>query len=171
MELIYNKLLFRNLLILIIIMLASQFNYYLISFRLKYMSGNIYYNQILSSTCNVFFYIISYQIFSKVGFKKSYFIGFVIAMLGSILLIFINILFIYRIFWVSYQICYYKVLNLAFYATTSIMIVQVYLINCLTLLTYPIIFFHNWRFYLIYLVLLIISLFRIFSLIKIYFFM
>jgi Na+/melibiose symporter-like transporter len=54
------------------------------------MPGNIYNNQIISSVCNILFYIISYQIFTKVGFKKSFFIGFVMAMLGSILLIFVK---------------------------------------------------------------------------------
>ena len=66
---------------------ASSFNYYLMSFFLKYIPGNIYENTSISSGAEITAYITSGYIIKVLGFRISYIIAFAIATSGGVLMV------------------------------------------------------------------------------------
>ena len=66
---------------------ASSFNYYIITFYLKYLPGNIYVNTSLSCIAEMLAYIGSGLLMNFFGVKLSYIIAFILAALGGILLV------------------------------------------------------------------------------------
>jgi len=66
---------------------VSSFNYYIITFYLKYIPGNVYVNTTLSCTAEVIAYLFSGYIMTTFGVKLSYMIGFILAAAGGILLV------------------------------------------------------------------------------------
>jgi MFS family permease len=77
----------RNLLILLYLWAASAFNYNLITFQMKYIEGDIYTNSIVSSVSEIVAYLISGALYEKLGSRVSFVSAFLIAALGSILLV------------------------------------------------------------------------------------
>ena len=74
-----------------IIWLCGSFCYYLISYQLKYIEGDIFLNSIVSSISEIIAYIISGILFKYFGLKKSLFLSLSIALVGMIcLMIFQN---------------------------------------------------------------------------------
>jgi len=73
--------------LLLFLWVASAFNYYLINFQLKYIDGDIYTNTIVSSVSEVTAYLISGALYEKIGTRVSFIGSFIIAIVGSILLI------------------------------------------------------------------------------------
>ena len=65
----------------------SAFDYYLINFQLKYIDGDIYTNTIISSVSEVTAYLVSGALYDKIGARVSFVGSFVIAVVGSVLLI------------------------------------------------------------------------------------
>lgn len=86
-ELIQDKRHFTNLLLLLYLWVASAFSYYLINFQLKYIEGDIYTNTIVSSVSEVTAYLISGALYEKIGTRVSFIGSFIIAVIGSVLLI------------------------------------------------------------------------------------
>ena len=86
-ELVKNKRHLQNLLILLFLWIVSAFDYYLINFQLKYIDGDIYENTIISSVSEVTAYLISGALYDKIGPKVSFIGSFVLAVVGSVLLI------------------------------------------------------------------------------------
>ena len=66
---------------------VSSFNYYIISFYLKYIPGNIFVNTSLSCTAEVLAYVVSGVAMKKFGVKLSYIVSFITAAVGGILLV------------------------------------------------------------------------------------
>ncbi len=58
-NLIKDRTMFINLIVLIFLWVASSFDYYLINFQLKYIDGDIYVNTIVSSVSEVTAYMVS----------------------------------------------------------------------------------------------------------------
>lgn len=83
-DFIKDRTLLLNLVILTVIMITSQLNYFLINFRLKYIKGDLYNNQMISSTCDVVFVLATYKILPLIGLKKSFVLGYCIALIGSV---------------------------------------------------------------------------------------
>ena len=67
---------------------ASTFNYYLMTFFLKYIPGNLYINTVIANASEVLAYAASGYLMNIMGIKISYFTGFTVATAGGLLLIF-----------------------------------------------------------------------------------
>ena len=67
---------------------TSSFDYYLITFLLKYIPGNIYVNTTVSCLSEITANLISGFIVSLIGIKYSFFIGYCTATLGGLLMTF-----------------------------------------------------------------------------------
>jgi len=63
--------------------LTASFNYYLISFLLKYFPGNINYNSMLSVVSEILAMILSGLFFVKFGVRTSFIITFGISFIGG----------------------------------------------------------------------------------------
>lgn len=75
-----------NLAIMSMLWTASSFNYYLITFFLKYIPGNIFLNTSLASISEIIAYAASGVLMTKVGTKISFMISFALAAVGGVLL-------------------------------------------------------------------------------------
>ena len=66
---------------------VCSFNFYLLSFLLKYIHGNIYINAMVSSIADMIAYSASGVFFNYFRVKKSFLIYWIIAMIGGITLL------------------------------------------------------------------------------------
>ena len=82
-----DKSLFCNLCLMAIFWTVSSFNYYIITFYLKYIPGNVFVNTVLSCTAEILAYGCSGVAMKKFGVKLSYMISFIVAATGGILLV------------------------------------------------------------------------------------
>lgn len=97
MQLIKDKTHIRNLLLLLVLWAVSAFDYNLINFQLKYIDGSIYTNTIVSAVSEVSAYLISGVLYNKLGTRLSFIIYFLIAIVGSILLISLSSTYVYLV--------------------------------------------------------------------------
>ena len=51
--------------------ISASFNYYLISYYMKYVEGSLYLNNILSQVAELFGYLISGFVINRFGLKRS----------------------------------------------------------------------------------------------------
>jgi MFS transporter, OCT family, solute carrier family 22 (organic cation transporter), member 4/5 len=72
-----------NLSIMTCVWLTGSFNYYLVSFLLKYFPGSIYHNSTLSGISEVVSIIFSGVIYKRLGVKLCLILFFAIAMIGG----------------------------------------------------------------------------------------
>ena len=72
---------------MVMIWLSASFGYYLISYQLKYIRGDIYLNGIVSSTSELFAYGLSGWLLQKLGIKKTLSFAYAVAMVGMFSLI------------------------------------------------------------------------------------
>lgn len=63
---------------------TSVFCFYLLSYQLKYVEGNIYNINIASSLSEISGCLLSTTIYKKFGLKKSFYFGYMLALLGMI---------------------------------------------------------------------------------------
>ena len=82
-----NKNLLINLILMTIFWTTSSFNYYIMTFYLKYIPGNLFVNTSLSSLSEVAAYLASGLIMQKLGVKLSFIISFILAAAGGIFLV------------------------------------------------------------------------------------
>ena len=83
-----SKIILVNLILMCVLWSASTFNYYLLTFFLKYIPGNIYTNTAISNASELVAYAASGYLMNLMGIKISYFTGFSVATAGGLLLIF-----------------------------------------------------------------------------------
>ena len=83
-----NQTMFTNLISMAIIWTCSSFCYYLISYQLKYLQGNIYINSLISSSSEIVAYLTSGIMISCLGMKKTLLFSYMIALAGILALIF-----------------------------------------------------------------------------------
>jgi len=76
-----------NLVLMATFWTISSFNYYIITFYLKYIPGNIYINTSLSCTAEVCAQISSGFVMNKFGVKLSFIIAFILAATGGLFLV------------------------------------------------------------------------------------
>ena len=67
---------------------ASTFNYYLMTFFLKYIPGNLYVNTVIANASEIIAYVASGYLMNIMGIKISYLTGFTVATIGGLLLMF-----------------------------------------------------------------------------------
>jgi hypothetical protein len=72
---------------MVTVWLASSFCYYLISYQLKYIQGDIYLNGIVSGLSEVMAYIYGGYLMSKLGLKATFILCFLMAFIGMLCLI------------------------------------------------------------------------------------
>ena len=82
-----DKALLVNLILMTVFWSAGSFNYYIITFYLKYIPGNVYVNTSLSCIAEVLAYIGSGLLMNVFGVKLSYICAFILAAVGGILLV------------------------------------------------------------------------------------
>lgn len=90
MLLFQSRTFITNLVISAILLSSCSFNYFMINFDLKYLPGDIFVNTIVATVFEIIFYSISYSLFHTLGLKKSFVLGFVISLIGSLPLIFVG---------------------------------------------------------------------------------
>ena len=69
---------------------ASSFNYYLITFFLKYIPGNIYTNTAVSTFAEIIANLVSGWLVSYLGLRISYITAFAIATAGGVCMILLS---------------------------------------------------------------------------------
>merc|ERR1712151_1199910 len=82
-----NRKLLCMLVLFCVFWSASSFNYYVITFLLKYIPGNIYVNTVVSTTSEVVANMMSGYLMKTMGIKSSMVVAFVCATTGGVLMI------------------------------------------------------------------------------------
>lgn len=85
-----DRVILVNLICMVMIWVSSSFCYYLISYQLKYIKGNIYINGIISAVSEIAAYLTSGLLAAKFGMKPTLILSYLIGMLGMVALIFYN---------------------------------------------------------------------------------
>ena len=85
-EIFKRRDIFVNMLIMAVIWAFTAFNFYLMSFQLKYLSGDLFSNTITSSLAQSGACLFGGVLYQKVGIKWTLGISFFLSMLGSLLL-------------------------------------------------------------------------------------
>ena len=80
---LWTSIVLINLAFMSLNWIGSSFDYYLISFYMKYVPGNIFINTAVSSFSELTAYIFSAFAMSRLGFKLSFMIGFALAAVGG----------------------------------------------------------------------------------------
>lgn len=75
---------------MIFIWTTASMCYYLITYQLKYIQGNIYFNNIVSAISDIIAYLVSGVVFKRIGFRNTNLISFLMAIVGMQCLIFIK---------------------------------------------------------------------------------
>jgi MFS family permease len=76
-----------NLILMTIFWTVSSFNYYIMTFYLKYIPGSVYTNTSLSCSAEIIAYIASGIIMNAFGVKLAFIISFILAAIGGIFLV------------------------------------------------------------------------------------
>ena len=71
-----NKIMLLNLILMTTFWTASSFSYYMITFFLKYIPGNIYVNTSLSAIAEIIAYVVSGFFMKFMGIKLSFMLAF-----------------------------------------------------------------------------------------------
>lgn len=77
-----DRTILANLLCMMVVWVSGSFNYYLISYQLKYIEGNMYINGIVSSLSEFAAFITSGILVLKVGIKPTLALSYAIAITG-----------------------------------------------------------------------------------------
>lgn len=75
---------------MIVVWVSSSFGYYLISYQVKYLKGNLYLNGVILTLSEVAAYALSVLIFKKLGLKLTFVLSYALAALGMLCLIFLK---------------------------------------------------------------------------------
>jgi hypothetical protein len=78
---------FINLLILVGVWIASSFDFYLISFQLKYIQGNVFLNTLVSAASELPAQALGGYLYAKVGIRAVLVGSFTLAIIGSVSLL------------------------------------------------------------------------------------
>lgn len=76
-----------NLIILVILWMASSFNFYLINFQMKYIKGNVLVNMMVSALSELPAVILGGLLYQKIGIKITLVCCFTMAIIGSVSLL------------------------------------------------------------------------------------
>ena len=73
-----------NLIIMVLVWIASSFNYFLINFQMKYFEGNIFLNCSISSASEIVAYLLGGYLYQKAGIHATLMVAFGISIMGAI---------------------------------------------------------------------------------------
>jgi len=85
-----DKVIFGNLCLMAVMWSVASMNYYVISFFLKYIPGNIYVNTSISSISEIVAYICSGFVLKIFGIKYSFLLSYVLAAIGGAFMVFFS---------------------------------------------------------------------------------
>ena len=85
-QLVGNKTLLKNLIILSIQMVCCSFNFYMFGFLMKYIKGSVYINTISGAIADIIATIASGFLYTKFGIKKALFYSWIVATIGGVLM-------------------------------------------------------------------------------------
>ena len=86
-----DKTVLRNMICMVGIWVSASFGYYLISYQLKYLKGDLYLNGAMSSISEVVCYLISGFLQAKFGFRRVLVIAFCVSLVFMLVLTFVEI--------------------------------------------------------------------------------
>ena len=76
-----------NLILMIWMWVASSFSFYLISFQIKYIKGDVFVNTIVSASTEILGFLVSGLIYQSLGgIRNTFALSYIIAIIGGILL-------------------------------------------------------------------------------------
>lgn len=111
-----SKAMLLNLVLMTVFWSTSSLNYFIITFYLKYIPGNIYTNTSLACIAEIIAYVVIGFIMDKFGVKLSFIISYILAATGGIFLVIfynadgylIGVFVLFAKFGISvaYQCCY-----------------------------------------------------------------
>jgi OCT family organic cation transporter-like MFS transporter 3 len=84
-----NKIILFNLILMVILWSVSSLDYYLITFFMKYVPGNLYVNTTVSTISELIAYIFSGFVYNAFGGKKAFIISFALSATGGFLIAFV----------------------------------------------------------------------------------
>ena len=84
-----NKVILLNIVLMVILWSVSSLDYYLITFFMKYIPGNLFVNTSVSTTSELVAYIFSGFVYNAVGGKKAFVISFALSAIGGFLIAFV----------------------------------------------------------------------------------
>jgi hypothetical protein len=73
---------------MVVIWASSSFCYYLISYQLKYIKGNIFANGLISSVSEIIAYFTSAILLREFGLKLTFVLSFSISIIGMLALMY-----------------------------------------------------------------------------------
>jgi multidrug transporter EmrE-like cation transporter len=82
-EMLKNKVLVRNIVIVVILNVCASIDYYLVTFSIKYMKGDVYANNTLAGVGEIISYFLSVVLFEKLGFRKTFILCFITGAIGG----------------------------------------------------------------------------------------
>jgi len=82
-----NSKIFCTLVLYIIFWVSSSFDYYIITYMLKYIPGNIYVNTTISAASEIAANLVSGYLVKTMGIKSSFVIAYVCSTAGGVLMI------------------------------------------------------------------------------------
>lgn len=88
-ELKSNRVMLVNLVVMTMVWLSGSFNYYLISYQLKYLPGDLYINGVVSSLSEILANVTSGFSLYAFGIRNALVISFILAACGMLCLIFV----------------------------------------------------------------------------------
>jgi len=80
----------RNLIALIAIWVTTSFNYYLITFQLKYIEGDVYINTLVSSLSDLPARLLCAMVYKSIGLTRTFTLAFVISLIGGLALLLVH---------------------------------------------------------------------------------
>jgi len=75
---------------MIVVWVSSSFGYYLISYQVKYLKGNLYLNGVILTLSEIAAYAFSAFILKKLGLKQTFVLSYALATVGMLCLILIT---------------------------------------------------------------------------------
>ena len=77
-----------NLLVMTYMWGTVSFTYYLISFQLKYLPGDVYNNSMASSASELLAYILGGILYKKIGIRLAFCFSYLISVVGGAMILF-----------------------------------------------------------------------------------
>ena len=87
---LHNKTMMNNFIVIVLTPSISSFNFYMIGFYLKYIGGNVYFNNSLQSSSMAFSFLFTGYLAKKVKSKTMFPIMYLVSVLFGIPLLIIN---------------------------------------------------------------------------------
>ena len=76
-----------NLILMIWMWVASSFSFYLISFQIKYIKGDVFVNTVVSASTEILGFLVSGLIYQSLGgIRNTFALSYIIAIIGGVLL-------------------------------------------------------------------------------------